>query len=210
MREPLILLVVIAVFAIAWYVRRVSAKPAAQPKTDGPRRLTAKETQADHASVTVPVSQPEARAPAPEPGPPTEGAGLFREAAASAAGVPYVRAADQLEDLTADLKNARRDAERAAERLANSASTALAAIQAADAARGGAVPGDGSDGCPPSYQVKATLTTMRYCNPGEPSYDRTVAEVCFLSAAAAETAGFTHSGDEGQVGSDAIVVEDRM
>ena len=79
------------------------------------------------------------------------------------------------------------------------ASEALQAIQAAAAVDGGAVPGDGSDRCPPRYPVKGDLTTMRYWNPGEPTYDQAVPDVCFQSAAAAEAAGLTESGGESRL-----------
>jgi hypothetical protein len=51
---------------------------------------------------------------------------------------------------------------------------------------------------------------MRYLNPGEPAYDQTVPDICFRSAAAAETAGFSESSLEGRVRPDAIVVEDAV
>jgi hypothetical protein len=112
--------------------------------------------------------------------------------------------------MTADITNMRRDAERAAERLAKRASNALAAIQIAESARGGAVPGDGSDRCPPSYPVKGDLSTIQYHNPGQSSYDQAVADVCFQNAATAEAAGFSGSGDEGREGPGAIVAEDAV
>ncbi len=206
MREPLILLVVVGVIAMIWYLRREHAKLHVQPKSVGRARLADEATASEHSTIAGPVGRSETGAA----GRGDKGAALIQDAAASAAGARYLRAADQIEDMTADFANARREAERAAERLANRVSIAVAAIQAADGVRDGAVPGDGSDPCPPSYQVKGDLTTMRYRNPGEPSYDQTVPDICFRSAVAAETAGFSESSLEGRVRLDAILVEDAV
>jgi hypothetical protein len=197
-RELLIILVVVAVIAVIWYLRRQSSGPSAQPKSIG-RRLTVEATPAKNATVAARVTPPETGPPTSVPGPAEKGAGLFQVAAASAAGAPYVRAADEIEDMTAELSHARRDAERAAERLAYRASEAVDAIQAAAAVGGGAVPGDGSDRCPPRYPVKGDLATMRYRNAGDPTYDQAVPDVCFQSVAAAEAAGLTESGDESRL-----------
>jgi hypothetical protein len=197
-RELLIILVMVAVIAVIWYLRRQSSGPSAQPESIG-RRLTVEATPAKNATIAAQVTPPETGPPASVPGAAEKGAGLFQDAAASAAGAPYVRAADEIEDMTAELSHARRDAERAAERLAYRASEAVEAIQAAAAVGGGAVPGDGSDRCPPRYPVKGDLATMRYRNAGDPTYDQAVPDVCFQSVAAAEAAGLTESGDESRL-----------
>jgi len=121
---------------------------------------------------------------------------LFQEAADSAAGLPYERATDQMEGMTADLARARRDAEREAARLAGRASDALASIQAAAAAHGGAVPADGTLECPTGYPIKGEIALLRFHNPGQPSYNRTIPEICFQSSEAAEAAGFSETGDD--------------
>jgi hypothetical protein len=127
-----------------------------------------------------------------------KGAGLFQDAAASAAGIPYERAADRIEDMSTDLTIARREAERTAEQLANRAAEALAAIQAAATTHGSAVPGDGTDRCPPNYPVKATVAAMQYHTPGEPTYNLTVPDICLESAEAAEAAGFSLSNGDAE------------
>lgn len=199
MRELLIILVMVAVIAVIWYLRRQSSgRSAHQPESIG-RRLTVEATPAKNATIAAQVTPPETGPPASVPGAAEKGAGLFQDAAASAAGAPYVRAADEIEDMTAELSHARQDAERAAERLANRASEALDAIQAAAAVGGGGVPGDGSDRCPPRYPVKGELATMRYRNAGDPTYDQAVPDVCFQSGAAAEAAGLTERGDESRL-----------
>ena len=121
---------------------------------------------------------------------------MYQEAADSAAGLRYERAADQMEGMTADLAKARQEAERAAERLATRANHALASIQAAAAAHGGAVPGDGTHNCPANYPIKGNMPAIRYHTPDHPSYNRPIPEVCFQGIDAAEASGFIASGDE--------------
>jgi len=206
MRELLVVLVVIAVIAIIWYLRKESEKSAEQRKVDEFRRLQAAANEADRASLTAAATAPAAPPRASRPGLAERGAGLFQEAADSAAGRQYEKAADQMEEMTADLAAARRDAERAAEQLASRAAEALASIQAAAASHGGAVPGDGTRDCPSGYPIKGNMASMRYHTPGQPSYNRTIPEVCFQNGEAAEAAGFTESGDEAGMRSGAVVV----
>lgn len=183
MRELLILLVVSAAIAIIWwYLRQRSGTAAAQGGFGESRR----------------DDQPGARAREVANGSATNGPGLLQDAASSAAGLPYARAADQIEEMTAEIETARREAERAAKRLGNQAAAALAAVQAAAASHGGAVPGDGTDRCPPDYPVKGSMTAMSYLTPDEPRYDLAVPDVCFQSVAAAVAAGFAERG--GQAG----------
>ena len=197
MRELLGLLFVIAVIAIIWYLRKQSAQAAEQRKVDEFRRLQAAAAEADRAErVSLTAAAPAATVQVDEPGPAERGRGLLQDAAETASGQRYGVAADRMEAMTADLERARQDADRAARRLAGRADEALASIQAAAAAHGGAVPGDGTHNCPSSYPVKGNLPSLRYHLPRQPSYDRTIPEVCFQSAAAAEAAGFTESGDE--------------
>lgn len=59
---------------------------------------------------------------------------------------------------------------------------------------GSAMPGPGGSAPSPEYTVKASASAMRYCTQGSDSYDRTMAEVWFLSAADAERAGFRQVG----------------
>ena len=191
MRELLILLIVIAVIGLIWYMWKGSDGADERRGRGAPRRPR---ILGDEASSTAAPRAASVRAA--QPGLSERGTGLFQEAADSAAGLRYERAADQMEGLTADLARARQDAEQAAERLASRATDALASIQAAAAAHGGAVPGDGTSDCPSSYPIKGNIASMYYHNPGQPSYNRTIPEVCFQSAEAAEAAGFTESGDE--------------
>jgi hypothetical protein len=193
MRELLIPLVVIVAIAIVWYLWKGSDGGDERRSRGVPRRpqLRGGEDASPAASAPRATS-----ARVAEPGLGERGTGLFQEAADSAAGLRYERAADQMEGLTADLARARQDAEQAAERLASRATDALASIQAAAAAHGGAVPGDGTSDCPSSYPIKGNIASMYYHNPGQPSYNRTIPEVCFQSAEAAEAAGFTESDDE--------------
>jgi hypothetical protein len=205
MRELLILLVIIAVLVVIWYLRKESGGASPRRTDDQARRLEAllagRASRTAAASTTTSVRDD-------EPGLTERRAGLFQEAADSAAGKRYERAADQMEGLTADLAKARQDADQAAERMASRVSEALASIQAAAAAHGGAVPGDGTHECPVSYPIKGNMPVMRYHKPGQPSYDRTIPEVCFQSAEAAEAAGFTESGDEAGMRGGPVVIEE--
>jgi hypothetical protein len=203
MRELLILLVVIAVLVVIWYMRKGSAGGSAQRTVDPSRRIEGPEAGRVSTTATAPPATSTRTA---APGLPERGTGLFQEAADSAAGLRYERAADQMEGLTADLVKARQDADQAAGRLAGRASDALASIEAAASAHGGAVPGDGTHDCPTSYPIKGNMPSMRYHSPGQPSYNRTIPEVCFQSAEAAEAAGFLESGDEPGMRGDSVAV----
>lgn len=54
----------------------------------------------------------------------------------------------------------------------------------------GALVGDGSATCPPDHPIKGNASSMIYHQPGQPSYERTVAEFCFDSVESAEEAGY--------------------
>ena len=54
----------------------------------------------------------------------------------------------------------------------------------------GAVAGDGSAACPEDYPVKGNASSGIYHVPRGGSYDRTIPEFCFGSAADAAAAGF--------------------
>lgn len=127
--------------------------------------------------------------------------GLFQDAAARATGQAYERAAEELETLAAELAAARQQSEREAGRLSDEAVAAMAAIQAAADAHGGAVPGAGGLDCPADYPIKGSLETNRFHAPGDPGFERTTPDICFRTPAAAEAAGF------GPVGSEAVVAE---
>jgi hypothetical protein len=195
MRELLGLLVIIAIIAIIWYLRKQNAQAAEQRKVDEFRRLQAASAEAERAERASLA----ATAPAPrvdEPSPVERGRGFLETAANTASGERYERAAEEMEELSAELERAMQDADRAAQRLTGHADEAIASIQAAAAAHGGAVPGDGTHDCPPSYPVKGNMPSLRFHLPGQPSYGRTIPEVCFQNASAAEAAGFTEAGDE--------------
>jgi hypothetical protein len=208
MSELLILMAVVAAFAIIWYLWRERVGASAQHTIDDSRRIAADATKAGRGSVAAMPTPDEAMPPAAQADEPAKGAGLFQDAARSASGLPYERAADQMDELTAELANARRDAERAAERLANRASEALEAVRAAAAAHGGAIPGDGTDRCPLSYPIKGTMMAMQYYLPADPAYTAAVADVCFQSAAAAEAAGFSESGEQAKSRGDVLTESD--
>lgn len=178
--EPwLVVLIVVVVVAVAWYLWRKNAQSAERKRADDARWQQA-------------ASEAE-RAPAAKT---KRDSGLLQTAADTASGKEYATATEQLNEMTARLAAAREEADRAAARLAGRADSALAAVQAAAAAHGGAVPGDGTRDCPADYPVKGNMPTRHYHLSGQPSYARTIPEVCFQNAAAAEAAGFTESGDE--------------
>ncbi len=54
----------------------------------------------------------------------------------------------------------------------------------------GAIAGDGTPACPDDHPIKGNASSMIYHRPGQPNYDRTVAEFCFESEAMASTAGY--------------------
>jgi hypothetical protein len=62
----------------------------------------------------------------------------------------------------------------------------------------GAIPGDGTATCPPDYPIKGNRQSRIYHRPGQVSYPSTVAEYCFSSETAAESAGFRQSRARGQ------------
>ncbi|MDQ3044571.1 MAG: hypothetical protein M3R06_05390 [Chloroflexota bacterium] len=57
----------------------------------------------------------------------------------------------------------------------------------------GAVAGDGTTSCPAKYPVKGNATSMIFHSPGGVSYDQTIANFCFSTSEAAETAGYRAS-----------------
>jgi hypothetical protein len=128
---------------------------------------------------------------------------LLQEAADRASGLRYERAADRLDAMTADLAEARAEADRVAARQAGRVGAAHAAVQAAAAAHGGAVPGDGTRDCPPGYPVKGNLPSQQYYESGQRGYAQVIPDVCFQSVAAAEAADFALAG----TGDDVIVDE---
>jgi hypothetical protein len=62
----------------------------------------------------------------------------------------------------------------------------------------GAVAGNGTAVCPPDYPIKGNRQSRIYHRPGQVSYPSTVAEYCFASEEAAESAGFRQSRARGQ------------
>jgi hypothetical protein len=177
--EPwLVVLIVAVVVAIAWFLWQ---------------RNTKSDTRGSDNTFSRPTASETGRAPVRRP---ASDRGLLQAAADTASGKEYETATGQLNEMTARLASARQESDRAAARLAGRADAALAAVDAAAAAYGGAVPGDGSRDCPPDYPVKGRMPTRHYQQPGQPSYDRIVPDVCFQSAEAAEAAGFSESGDE--------------
>jgi cytoskeletal protein RodZ len=62
----------------------------------------------------------------------------------------------------------------------------------------GAVAGNGTAICPPDYPIKGNRQSRIYHRPGQVSYPSTVAEYCFASEEAAESAGFRQSRARGQ------------
>ena len=89
--ELLILLVVVAAIAIIWYMRQRRARLDNQGKFDGARRTAPHAVGADRESAADPVIDRSEAVPAVAPGKATRGPGLFQDAAASAAGLPYER-----------------------------------------------------------------------------------------------------------------------
>lgn len=205
----LVVIAAIALIAIIRNLRKQSAQAAEQRKVDEFRQLQARAAAADRAeqAALAAAAAPAAPILVDEPTSVERSRGFLQDAADTASGHHYERAASAMDEAAAELEQARREADRAAQRLAGRADEALASIQAAASAYGGAVPGDGTHECPPDYPVKGNMPSMRYHLPGQPSYGRTIPEVCFQNAAAAEAAGFTESGDEtGMRGG--VVVED--
>ena len=177
--QPLIVIAaIIAVIYIIVSLRKQSAKAAEQQKIDEFRRLQTAAAAQDRAAAK-----------------PAGSGGMLQAAADSAAGLRYEKATDELERQTAELAAARAEADRAAARLTGEVDEALAAVQAAAAAHGGAVPGDGTANCPSRYPIKGNMPSMLFHEPWQPAYGRTIAEVCFQTAAAAEAAGFAAASD---------------
>jgi hypothetical protein len=70
------------------------------------------------------------------------------------------------------------------------AASPVAAASAAPPRLQGAVAGDGSHDCPDGFPIKGNASSMIYHRPGQSSYERTIPEFCFASAADAEAAGY--------------------
>ena len=66
-----------------------------------------------------------------------------------------------------------------------------ASTEEAPYGEGSHAPLDDPDQAPEGFPVKGNTNSMKYHTPESPSYDRTVAEVWFASAEAAEAAGFS-------------------
>jgi hypothetical protein len=188
MSELLVILAIIAVIAIVWYLRKESTKDAEQRKVDEFRRLRAAADAEDRAAASAAVAEGTRDV--------GRGGGLLQQAADTASGKRFETATGQLEEMTAGLAAARQQAEREAQQLLRRADETLAAVQAAAEAHGGAVPGDGTHDCPPDYPIKGNMGSRLYHHPHQPSYGRTIPEVCFQTEAAAEAAGFAPARDE--------------
>ncbi len=86
-----------------------------------------------------------------------------------------------------------------AERSADSDSQAVIQEPPFDSAvPAGAIAGNRTAVCPPDYPIKGNRQSRIYHRPGQVSYPSTVAEYCFASEAAAESAGFRPSRARGQ------------
>jgi hypothetical protein len=190
------LLAIVAAVAASWYVRQRSGRAGKQRGLDEPRSSGRDHAEDHRISPAVPAIRPSVVSAADTQSGAGKAAGLIQDAVTSAAGVRYERAADEIVQITADLARARREAERTAEQMATRAAEALAAIRTVGAANAGAVPGDGTDRCPPRYLVKATIAAMRFHAPEQPTYNLTVPDICLESVAAAEAAGFRGSEEE--------------
>ena len=57
-------------------------------------------------------------------------------------------------------------------------------------AAGNWVEGDGSPNCPDEFPIKGNANSRIYHLPGEPSYERTIAELCFATEEDAAAAGY--------------------
>ncbi|HEU0114990.1 MAG TPA: hypothetical protein VFQ80_09945 [Thermomicrobiales bacterium] len=68
--------------------------------------------------------------------------------------------------------------------------TAMRESAAGAAVPAGAVAGDGTYHCPSGYPIKGNAGSRIYHTPGSRSYEQTIPEFCFTTAAAAEAAGF--------------------
>jgi len=198
---PTLLLAMIAAI-IAWTERRDPARPApAMPGADAApvtRQPTSAAQDRPDAALDAPTPPPE---PEPDASPVPDS---DLDAGSVQAPVPAT-SGSRLEELraaaAADL--ARRRAAQAVEAAADTASAVASGMDAAPAASAmrtapgaaaavpdGAVAGDGTAVCPPSHPIKGNASSMIYHEPGRASYERTVAEFCFASAAEAEAAGF--------------------
>ena len=52
------------------------------------------------------------------------------------------------------------------------------------------VKGDGSATCPDAHPIKGNASSRIYHLPGEPSYTKTIPEICFATEEDAQAAGF--------------------
>jgi hypothetical protein len=178
MSRLLIVLLVILVIAFILYRRNEQIKAAERDRFEALRPLPA---------PASPSVRPIATASESSAG----NGGRLQDAADTALGVGLDKTADQMEEMTAGLAAARHEADLAAASLARRADEALASVQAAAAAHGGAVPGDGSANCPATFPIKGELTAMLFHESGHRTYANTIPDVCFSSTAAAEAAGFS-------------------
>jgi large subunit ribosomal protein L17 len=87
---------------------------------------------------------------------------------------------------------------RALEREAVDAQDGTGELRSDSTIPAGAVAGNGTAICPPDYPIKGNRQSRIYHRPGQVSYPSTVAEYCFASEEAAESAGFRQSRARGQ------------
>ena len=179
MSRWLLVLLIIVVIAVIWYWQRERAREAEQRRADEARRLPGGTAATPRRSLNAAEG-----APAPRDG------GTFQRAAEAASGAGLEQATAEMQAATAGLAAARREADLAAARLSAEAEATLAAVQAAAAAYGGAVPGDGTPDCPSGYPIKGANTSKIYVDPERSAYAALVPDVCFRNTAAAEAAGF--------------------
>jgi hypothetical protein len=180
MSRLLIVLLVILVIAFILYRRNEQIKAVERDRNEALRSLPGPTSARVRPIATASGSSETA-----------DGGGRFQDAADTALGVGLNKTADQMEEMTAGLAAARHEADLAAASLARRADEALASVQAAAAAHGGAVPGDGSANCPATFPIKGELTAMLFHESGHRTYASTLPDVCFSSIAAAEAAGFS-------------------
>lgn len=115
---------------------------------------------------------------------------------APASGAEIEDAAERVVDEAVDVAAAAPDGSETQEKALDAAEAAEETASSAEApyGEGSHAPLDDPQQAPEGFEVKGNADSMLYHVPGSSSYDRTVAEVWFASAEAAEAAGFAKPG----------------
>lgn len=165
------------------------AQKTVTDEADRARRSAGSQRQAVAPATTAPATT----APATTAAAPTVGASAAGATTAPASGTDVEEAAEEVSDRALDVATAAPEGSDTQDKALDAAESAEESAATAEAPYGAGshAPLDDPQQAPEGFEVKGNADSMLYHVPGSPSYDRTVAEVWFAGADAAEAAGFS-------------------